>query len=54
MVRDMDQVGKSNARGKAANYLDTMAFSKSELITQLEFEGFTTAQAEYGVSITGL
>jgi Host cell surface-exposed lipoprotein len=31
-----------------------MAFSRSGLIQQLEFEGYTPAQAEYGVSQTGL
>jgi hypothetical protein len=31
-----------------------MAFSRSGLIDQLEFEGFTPAQAEYGVGTTGL
>jgi len=48
MVRDMDQVGKSNARGKAANYLDTMAFSRSRLIKQLKFDGFSNEEATYG------
>jgi hypothetical protein len=31
-----------------------MAFSRSALIHQLVFEGFTQEQAEYGVSTTGL
>jgi hypothetical protein len=34
--------------------LDFMAFSRSGLIDQLVFEGFTQEQAEYGVSTTGL
>lgn len=34
--------------------LDSMAFSRSGLIEQLEFEGFTTEQAEYGVTQAGL
>jgi hypothetical protein len=34
--------------------LDISAFSKSGLIDQLLFEGFTQAQAEYGVGTTGL
>jgi hypothetical protein len=39
------------AAKKAADYLDVSAFSRSGLIDQLEFEGFTTAQAQYGVSV---
>ena len=35
-------------------HLKTMAFSRAGLIDQLIFEGFTQAQAEYGVSTTGL
>ena len=31
-----------------------MSFSRSKLISQLEFEGFTTAQAEYGANSVGL
>jgi hypothetical protein len=42
------------AAKSAASYLDFMAFSRSGLIDQLVFEGFTQAQAEYGVSTTGL
>jgi hypothetical protein len=34
--------------------LNISAFSKSGLIDQLLFEGFTQAQAEYGVGATGL
>ena len=49
-----ETVSESNAREKAASYLKYDSFSRSGLITQLEFEGFTPAQAEYGVSTTGL
>ena len=49
-----ETVSESNARKKAASYLEYSAFSRSGLIEQLEYEGFTTAQAEYGVSTTGL
>ena len=49
-----ETVSESNARKKAESYLEFMAFSRSGLITQLEFEGFTPAQAAYGVSTTGL
>ena len=33
----------------ARDYLEVMAFSRSSLIEQLEFEGFTHSQAVYGV-----
>ncbi len=42
------------AAKKAESYLDFTAFSRSSLIDQLKFEGFTAEQAEYGVSQTGL
>ena len=38
----------------AANFLDGQSFSRSGLIGQLKYEGFTAAQAAYGVSQTGL
>ena len=31
---------------KAESYLDMSSFSKSGLVTQLKFEGFTPAQAQ--------
>lgn len=34
----------------AKSYLDSMSFSRDELISQLEYEGFTRAQAEYGAA----
>ena len=43
--------GKSNAQRSAENYLDLSAFSRSGLAEQLEFEGYTPAQAQYGVSV---
>ena len=33
----------------AENYLDVMPFSRSELIDQLEYVGFTAKQGTYGV-----
>ena len=39
---------------QAANYLEFKAFSRSGLIDQLLYEGYTQKQAEYGVSKTGL
>lgn len=38
----------------AESYLDFTSFSRSGLIDQLLFEGFTREQAEYGVDQTGL
>jgi hypothetical protein len=43
-----ENVNQSNARKKAASYLSYSAFSRSGLIKQLEFEGFSTADATYG------
>jgi hypothetical protein len=45
---------EENAIRSAEEYLDFLAFSRSGLIEQLEFEGFTTEQATYGVDKTGL
>lgn len=42
-------VSQCNALRSAADYLRVMAFSRSGLITQLEFEGFSRADATYGV-----
>lgn len=44
----------AQAAAKAASYLEMMAFSRSSLVEQLQYEGFTPEQAEYGVSTTGL
>lgn len=43
--------GQDNARKKAVSYLQYEAFSRSGLIHQLKYEGFTTAQATYGVTV---
>ncbi len=43
-----ETVSESNAREKAESYLSLMAFSRSGLITQLEFEGFSNQDATYG------
>ena len=45
---------QENAVKKAKAYLDTMPFSREGLIDQLEYEGFTTEQATYGVEQNGL
>ena len=49
-----ETVSESNARKSAASYLKSSAFSRSGLMTQLLYEGFTEAQASYGVATTGL
>lgn len=42
--------GEANARESAAQYLDTMAFSRTGLIKQLvQFEGYDKKDATYGV-----
>lgn len=40
--------GEANARQSAADYLDYSAFSRSGLIDQLEYEGYSTKDATYG------
>ncbi|NAZ73959.1 hypothetical protein GTQ99_00740 [Kineococcus sp. T13] len=42
-------VSQKNAVSKAESYLRYSAFSRSGLIEQLEYEGFSTADATYGV-----
>jgi colicin import membrane protein len=42
-------VSQQNAAAKAADYLDYSAFSRSGLIKQLTFEGYSTADATWGV-----
>lgn len=41
--------GEKNAVKEAKSYLDYSAFSRSGLIKQLEFEGFSTEEATYAV-----
>jgi hypothetical protein len=40
---------EENAIGSAESYLDSIAFSRSGLIEQSEYEGFTTAEATLAV-----
>lgn len=42
-------VSRSNAVRKAEDYLSYMGFSRSGLVDQLEFEGFSTADATFAV-----
>ena len=43
----------NEAARMAQEYIDFMSFSRQELVEQLEFEGFTSEQAEYGVKAVG-
>ena len=45
--------GQQQAVESAQSYLDMGGFSRKALIEQLVFEGFTQAQAEYGVNAAG-
>ena len=49
-----ETISQSNAKKSATSYLKYSLFSRTGLIDQLVFEGYTQAQAEYGVSTTGL
>ena len=49
-----ETIGQENARESAQSYLDSQAFSRTGLIDQLLFEGFSQAEAEYGVNAVGL
>lgn len=44
-----ETVSEVNAKRKAESYLSVMGFSKTGLIDQLKFDGFSTADATYGV-----
>lgn len=45
--------GETNALKKANSYLNYSAFSRTGLIDQLEYEGFTTAEATFAVDNCG-
>lgn len=45
--------GEKNALSKAQQYLRVSAFSYTGLISQLEYEGFTTSEATYGADHCG-
>lgn len=47
-----ETVAQRQAVRKARSYLSMMAFSRKGLIKQLKYEGFSTAQATYGVDAT--
>ena len=45
---------RKEAVESAQSYLDLSGFSRSGLIDQLEYEGFTPAQANYAANKVGL
>jgi len=46
-------IGQQQAALKAKRYLDMGGFSRKRLIHQLNFEGFTKEQAEFGANAVG-
>lgn len=48
-----ETMGQRNARSKARDYLSVMPFSYSGLVSQLEYEGFTTEEATYAADQCG-
>lgn len=46
-------VGQKNALKAAVNYISIMPFSRTGLIQQLEFEGYSNSEATYGVNHCG-
>ncbi len=52
--KPVESAAQENARGSAESYLENSNFSRSGLIEQLEYEGYTKQQAVYGVNQTGL
>ena len=48
-----ESVSQSNARQKAAEYLQFAGFSRQGLIDQLVYEGFSTSDATYGADAVG-
>ena len=50
---DTMTMGQKNALGAAENYLSFMAFSRSGLIGQLEYEGYSTEDATFAADNCG-
>ena len=48
-IASATSVSRDNARESARSYLSFTAFSRSSLIDQLKFEGFSTADATYAI-----
>lgn len=51
-LASFESVSQSNARRMALEYLDYSAFSRTGLIEQLQYEGFSRADATYGADAT--
>ena len=49
-----ETIGQKNARESAESYLSFSAFSRQGLIEQLEFEEYSTEDAEYAVDAVGV
>lgn len=50
----VETLSQSNAKRQAINYLDYSAFSRSGLIGQLQYEGYSLEDATYGVDSLGV
>ena len=50
VAQEQPTLGERQAVRAAQNYIDFKAFSRSGLVEQLEFEGYSRTEAEYGVS----
>ena len=50
---DSATMGESNALASALNYLSFSSFSKSGLVEQLKYEGYTDSEANYAVNNCG-
>jgi len=53
VATEAESVSQSNARKKAEDYLNYTAFSRKGLVEQLEYEGFSNADAVYGTNSSG-
>lgn len=53
IILDSTTLGEKNALRSAKSYLSFSAFSYAGLIDQLEFEGYTTAEATYAANNCG-
>lgn len=50
---DSTTIGKRNAKKSAKSYISALALSRTQMIEQLEFEGYTTEEATYGADNCG-
>lgn len=48
--RPKETAGQANARAKGEEYLSISAYSRKGLVEQLEFEGFSKKDAQYGAA----